>query len=63
MADKVNATLKVYYIFNETKCLARGGIVAATPIAPGADVAMIDLRTCALAVCSSSYACTTLLQA
>ncbi|CCG81080.1 putative GATA transcription factor [Taphrina deformans PYCC 5710] len=54
MTEKLNATLKVYYLFNETKCLARGGTVAATPIAPGADVATIDLRTCALAVCSSS---------
>lgn len=54
MADKINATLKVYYLFNGTKCLARGGTVNATPIAQGADVATIDLRTCALAVCSSS---------
>lgn len=54
MADKVNAILKVYYLLNETKCLARGGTVAAAPIAPGAEVATIDLRSCALAVCSSS---------
>lgn len=54
MADKVNAILKVYYLFNDTKCLARGGTISATPVAPGADVATIDLRSCALAVCSSS---------
>lgn len=54
MAEKVNATLKVYYLFNDTKCLAKGNTVSVSPIALGADVATIDLRTCALAICASS---------